>query len=122
MRRVRGFTLLEVMIAFLWASLVLFALFETAGAITYRFVSMREGTYAHFVAANLMTDWRVRNSWPAPGTTQGSSEMAAQRWVWHAEVRATQDPAIREVRIEVFGADDRLATTYIGYLGRPGAG
>jgi general secretion pathway protein I len=122
MRRPRGFTLLEVIVAMAIAATALVALFGAAGATSRNATVLRDRTYGQLVASNQLAELRARRAWPATGVLQGSSDIAGRTWAWRAQVSATDDAAIRRIDFSVSAEDGTTAATLIGFLGRPGGG
>ena len=117
--RARGFTLLEVLVAIAIAAIALVALFGAAAATVRTTDALRDRTYAHLVAANLIAELRARETWPALGASTGEATQAGRRWRWHAEVRATDDGSIRRIDVAVDDESGARAGTLVGYLGEP---
>src|SRR5258708_5265226 len=113
MRRDHGFTLFEVIVAMAIAAVALFVLFGNAGATVRNAAAMRDRTYGQLVASNQLAELRARGAWPATGTLAGSSEIAGRTWRWHADVKTTEDPAIRRIEFSVQADDDSTAATLI---------
>lgn len=122
MKRVCGFTLLEVVVAMAIAAIALTALFSAASATSRNAAALRDRTYGQLVASNQLAELRARRSWPPTGQMQGSSELAGRRWQWRAEVAATDDAAIRRIDFNVSTEDGGTVATLSGFLGRPGGG
>lgn len=121
MTRARGFTLLEVLVAMAIAAIALVALFGAAAATVRTTDVLRDRTYGHFVAANLLAEMRARDQWPDPGASSGVAQMAGRTWSWRAEVSTTEDASIRRVDLSVDSSDGVRAATLFGYLGEPQA-
>lgn len=117
--RARGFTLLEVLIALAIAAIALVALFGAAAATVRTTDTLRDRTYAHLVAANLVAELRARESWPALGTSTGEATQAGRRWLWRAEVHSTDDGSIRRIDVSVDDETGARAGTLIGFIGQP---
>jgi general secretion pathway protein I len=122
-KRIKGFTLLEVMVAL---AVIAMALAAAQSAITgniYNASGLQQRTYAHWVAMNKLTEMQLANQWPATKTTKGSSLMAKQEWYWSTKVTKTPDgfDLIRKVDITVrINEDDESSlVTLIGFVGRP---
>jgi general secretion pathway protein I len=107
MSRMRGFTLLEVLIALVVVSLALLALTRTAGGQVSNFEALRERTLASWVAANVLTEIRLSTPMPTPGTRDGRASLANRDWRWQLEVQATDDPDMRRLEVRVYAGDSR---------------
>ncbi len=122
-RALRGFTLLEVMVALAVLAISLAALGRGVSSYLDNASYLQERTLATWVAENRIAELRVLNVWPKPDTTKGSSMLAGREWYWVQEVSALKDlPDNRQVRIQVFAEPDAGASpvaTLIALLGRP---
>jgi len=126
MTRQRGFTLIEVMVAMaitaLGLSATYYAVMQSIGA-GHR---LQEKTFAHWIAANQLTDMRLQQQVPQLGESDGDLEYAGQRWRWSAEVSKTQVENLFRVDITVSKEDspDDVISDIAGFVGPPivGAG
>lgn len=105
LHRQRGFTLLEVLVALLLLALALVALVRLSGLEARAQGQLREATMAQWVAANVISETRLRQVFPALGRSQGEAEMGGQRWRWVLHVSATEEARIRRLEVEVATAD-----------------
>jgi general secretion pathway protein I len=101
----RGFTLLEVLVALAVVALAMLALTRTATLQVGGFDALRERTLAGWVASNVLTETRLASALPSTGRSDGRVEFAAREWRWTRDVRATADPVIRRIDIQVFLGD-----------------
>jgi len=104
-RRARGFTLLEVMVALAVLAVALGALIKAGSEAAANGASLRDRTYAHYVAQNLLADAELAESWPATGNRTGTVELGGQRWSWSLLVDKTADEDIRRLEVAVRLAD-----------------
>jgi len=98
-RRSRGFTLVEVLVALAIVAIgmaaVLGALTSSAGTISY----LRDKTFAQWVALNQIANLRLSGQMTPTGNSDGDTDFAGRTWHWRQEVVATDVPGV--VRIEV---------------------
>lgn len=117
-RSANGFTLVEVLIALAVLAIALTAVMRTLGQAIDTTATLRERNTALWIAQNRLSEHRMRNSWPAPDTTNGEAEMAGQKWFWREQVATTPEPNIRRIEITVRGHPDAQAAQahLVGYL------
>lgn len=119
--RIRGFTLLEVLIALVFLALAMSAIIATVGVSIRDAAELQDKTFAHWVAMNELTSLRLAAALPAIGTQKGNAEMAGQKWNWQAVVSTTQDPDLLRVDIDVSNAlaPDSVSASLVGFIGPP---
>ncbi|MEO8671298.1 MAG: type II secretion system minor pseudopilin GspI [Tahibacter sp.] len=102
-----GFTLLEVLVALVVLALTLTALVRVAGISARDFAALRERTQAGWVAANVLTETRLRERAPATGRRDGHMQLAGRDWQWQVEVKATPEASIRRLDVRVYADETR---------------
>ncbi|MCG5500736.1 type II secretion system minor pseudopilin GspI [Ectothiorhodospira sp. B14B] len=93
MKPQQGFTLLEVLVAVTILAVALGAVIKLGSDNARVAAELRDRTYAHWVASNVMARYRAGLEVPAEAVVRGSSMMAEREWFW--EVRL--DPAMLDV-------------------------
>lgn len=92
--RQQGFTLLEVMVALLVVAVALPAMLILIMTQLDGAASIREKTYAYWVADNEMTRIRLRQQYfpgePVPETESGVVDMAGAQWRWDLSREETE--------------------------------
>ena len=118
-RKARGFTLIEVMVAFLVIVIGAMAVFNTASESTWKTTHLWERTVAGWVAQNQLAEFRAKRSWASRKNYSGQAEMANAEWEWRLTVSNTDDPALRRLDIEVYlkNSDD-VRASLTGFMGR----
>ncbi len=118
--RTRGFTLLEVLVALVVLALSLTALVRLSALEARALADLRERTVAHWVAANVLEETRLAESWPATGLRNGSTRMGGREWRWELAVQDTDEPAIRRLDVSVqLSQGDGAGAALTGFVGRP---
>jgi general secretion pathway protein I len=122
-RRARGFTLIEVLLALVIEALgmaaVMRALTSSADTVFY----LRDKTFAQWVALNQIANLRVTGQVPGVGSSEGDSDYAGRKWHWRQEVVASEVPGVQRIDVrvrpeEVKGdADSGWYTTVSGIIG-----
>jgi len=88
-KSVRGFTLLEVLIALGVLAVALGAITQTIGNATSNVSHLRDKTFAHWVAMNQVAELQATQDFPSLGTEKGSEVMANHEWFWERTVNKT---------------------------------
>ncbi|MDR0439996.1 MAG: type II secretion system minor pseudopilin GspI [Candidatus Accumulibacter sp.] len=103
--RIRGFTLLETLVALAIIGIALAAAMRsTRFAIdTVNDLSVR--TAAGWVAQNLAAELRATRAFPEMGAANGRSVQGRQEFLWRREVGGTPNYSFRRVEIKVFLPD-----------------
>lgn len=120
-RPVRGFTLLEVLVAVAILAIALTAIIAGGARYASTAASLREKTLAMWVAHNRLTELTLAPQWPSIGTSNDNVSMGGERWTWKVTVKATQDPTLRRVNIRVTHVnDDHSLVSMSAFLSRNG--
>jgi len=119
-RKSAGFTLLEVMIALIIVGLTLLAMAGKMGRMLNAANTMRDYTFASWIAHNKITEMRLANVIPEVSSSSGELEYAGVDWAWSAVVSETGiDNLFRvDVTISYPGADP-IMRPVTGFIGEP---
>ena len=116
-RTSRGFTLIEVLAALVIVALgmlgVIQAVTQTARNGTY----LREKTFAHWIAMNVITERRLLPSPPDVAESSDEVEFAGERWRWTMTVTQTAVASMRRMDVAVRPADRPEGTELVTVTG-----
>ena len=117
-----GFTLIEVMVALTIVALSLTAVTASMSQMIDAAQTMRDRTYASWIAQNRIAELRLAFATPEVGASNGEVEYANTDWSWRATVSETDvDDLYRiDVSVSLAGSDDVIRTV-TGFVGPPGA-
>lgn len=124
MRRTRGFTLLEVMVALAVVSIGLIAVFNGIIQMAHSTSTLRERALADWIAMNEISTIRISGEFPDVGNFNGTTEFAGREWRWEARISETGVTDLRRIDLSVahedFPEDDITIVT--GFMSRGAAG
>ena len=116
----QGFTLLEVMVALVIISLSLAGVAGSMGQMIDTANTMRDRTYASWIAQNKITEMRVSGIVPEVGESSGDVDYANTIWVWSADVSETGIENLFKVEVSVsFPGDELPVRKVTGFIGEP---
>lgn len=116
-----GFTLIEVMVALAIVALSLAAVTASMSQMIDAAQTMKDRTYASWIAQNRITELRLAAATPNVGASNGEVEYANTDWSWRAVVAETGvDDLYRiDVSVSLAGSDD-VVRTVTGFVSPPG--
>ncbi|MFV8572557.1 type II secretion system minor pseudopilin GspI [Marinobacter sp. SBS5] len=100
-RRQKGFTLLEVLIALLVFSLIATAAAEVGSQYISSFERVRDKTLAGWIAENRINELRLQETLPGTSENSQDSEFGTYRWQVTTVVQGTAEPSMRRVEVTV---------------------
>jgi general secretion pathway protein I len=119
--RSAGFTLLEVMVALAIAALSLTAVTAAMSQMVDAANSMKERTYASWIAQNKIAELRLSNIVPEVDEDSGEVEYAGLEWTWRSTISETGVENLYRVDVAVSFVDsDAVIRTVTGFIGEPG--
>ncbi len=107
MKKNAGFTLLEVMIALLVISVALAALIKSNAEGTRHLTMLRDKTFAHWAALNVINELRLETAFPDLGSQSGETRLAEQVFYWQRTTEKTPDAKLRRVDLQLFADAER---------------
>jgi general secretion pathway protein I len=114
----KGFTLIEILIALAILAVALAATTRAASLATDNALETRQRVLATWAAQNRVAEMRARRMFPSEGTTQLSAEEAGIALAIEQNVSATPNPTIRRVDLAVSTArnPERVLARIIAYV------
>jgi general secretion pathway protein I len=119
--RMRGFTLIEVLVALAVAAMGLAAVLAVVTNTANAAAGVRERSFAAWIANNRLVEVRISGTFPSVDRTTGDLDYAGLKWKWEQTVTQTDVPGMRrlEVRVRLAdAADDAFLATVSGFVGR----
>lgn len=119
-RGARGFTLIEVLVALAIAALSLSAVAAAVSQMVGAATTMKDRTFAAWIAQNKITELRLANVIPEVSETTGTIEYGGREWGWRAVVSDTGVENLFRVDVSVSEADSEdVIRTVSGFIGEP---
>lgn len=117
MRRLRAFTLVEVLVALTLLAVALAAGMRALAQAADGAGTLKARTLALWVAQNRLAQLQLEPA--AAGSARGEAVQAGARFVWEVRAGATPNPAFRRLDITVAAADapDYALAQLTGYVG-----
>jgi general secretion pathway protein I len=120
-RQSAGFTLIEVMVALAIVGLSLGAVAASVSQMVDAATTMRERTYASWIAQNKIAELRLANVVPEVSDTSGELEYAGLEWAWRANISETGVENLFRVDVAIsYPGSDAAIRTVSGFIGEPG--
>lgn len=119
MQRHNGFTLLEVLVALAVLAIALAAIIKASGQHTDNLLYLRDKTFAHWVALNVINRIQISKTFPQTGKRHGTEVMGEHKWYWQMQTSETLDPKLHKLDVFVYrNEDDNIAVTRLtAYVG-----
>ena len=120
MRQGGGFTLIEVLVALAIVGFALSAMAATMVQMLNAANTMRDRTYASWIAHNKVTEMRLSNVLPEVGTTRGETTYAGVEWEWSALVSETGVENLYRIDVSIsFPGQEPMMRPVTGFIGEP---
>jgi len=116
----RGFTLIEVLVALVIVALSLTALAASMSQMIDAATTMRDRTYASWIAQNKIVEMRLANVVPEVATTSGELEYGNATWEWQAVVSETGIENFMRIDVSIsYYGEEYIVRTVTGFIGEP---
>ncbi|MFT7185911.1 MAG: general secretion pathway protein I [Pseudohongiellaceae bacterium] len=118
-----GFTLLEVLIALIFFSLIGMVLQQVTASTVSQYLSVRQKMFASWMAENKLAELRLAKTLSAAREYKEELDYANEAWQLVSKVKKTENPDINKVEVEVFHVDantdeKRRKLVLTGFIGR----
>lgn len=119
-RKLRGFTLIEVLIALAVLAVVMASIARATSQTAVATLELQQRTFASWVAANVIEQVRLRDRWPNVGRRQGQTIMGLSEWHWQLEISPTEEPRMRRLDVVVYQDSERehAVVSLSGFVGQ----
>lgn len=120
---VKGFTLLEVMVALVFFSLIGMVLQQVTASTVNQYLAVRHKMFSSWLAENKLTELQLSKSLVPAKEYKEDVEFANEEWQIVSTVKKTENPDINKVDVEVFhiegsSNDKNKKLTLTGFIGR----
>jgi general secretion pathway protein I len=117
----RGFTLIEAMVALAIVALGMIAVNMQLGRYAQSAIRTEEKTLASWIATNKITELSVQKTWPDIGKDEEDVDFAGREWHCRVEVQETPAENLRRVDVSVSLADrpDNVIQKVSGFIEPP---
>jgi general secretion pathway protein I len=114
----RGFTLIEVLVALAIVAVALLAGIRAVGAMARTNADLKQHLLAQIAAENRIAELRAARAFPDIGSRTAACPQGKARLECVEEIKATPNPLFRRIEVRVYeGADrDRTLAELIGIL------
>lgn len=118
---VRGFTLLETMVALVVVALGMTAVYLQLNQFAANSIYLRDKAIASWIGSNTVTELSIQPNWPELGAEEIEVEFARRIWHVRIEISETEVENLRRADVSVAIADDpeRIIHSVAGLIEPP---
>jgi len=104
----RGFSLIEVLVALALVATAITALLGSASLMARQTGQLDRLTFAQWTAANVLTELKLVEPYPAIGEREGRGTQGPYPFHWTVVVQNTPEPGIRRIDVRVFAGETKI--------------
>ena len=121
-RIIRGFTLLEMLVALTVLAIALLAALRASSMGVQNTVEIRNRLLAGWVAQNRLAEHLARRDWLPVGVVRGDDNQGGVRFGWEEKIVGTPNFQFRriEIRVATVQEPDLTLSSLTGFMVRPG--
>ena len=121
--KLKGFTLLEVLVALVFFSLIGMVLQQVTASTVSQYFAVRHKMFSSWLAENKLTELQLSKSLPPPKELKEDVEFANEEWQIVSKITKTENPDINKVDVSVYlidasSNDKNKKLTLTGFVGR----
>jgi general secretion pathway protein I len=122
-KKITGFTLLEVMVALVFFTLIGMVLQQVTASTVNQYLSVRHKMFSSWLAENKLTELQLSKSLTPAKEYKEDIEFANEEWQIISKVKTTENPDINKVDVEIYhidasSNDKNKKLTLTGFIGR----
>ena len=116
MKKMRGFTLMEVLIALVILVIAMTTLIISSSDLTKNNSHLEDKGVASWVAANVIAKARIGLISLGGNSSHGTEKMANRQWQWTVNSFKTEDKNTLRIVVSVSAENEQPAIEMVGYL------
>tara|TARA_R110002049_G_scaffold135134_1_gene294619 strand:- start:432 stop:848 length:417 start_codon:yes stop_codon:yes gene_type:complete len=119
----KGFTLLEVLVALVFFSLIGMVLQQVTASTVSQYFAVRHKMFSSWLAENKLTELQLAKSLPPAKEQKEDVEFANEEWQIISKITKTENPDINKLDVEIYHIDSSTndknkKLTLTGFVGR----
>ncbi|MFT6029312.1 MAG: general secretion pathway protein I [Oleiphilaceae bacterium] len=122
-KKIKGFTLLEVMVALVFFTLIGMVLQQVTASTVNQYLSVRHKMFSSWLAENKLTELQLSKSLAPAKEYKEDVEFANEKWQIISKIKTTENPDINKIDVEIYhidasSNDKNKKLTLTGFIGR----